>query len=134
MKIIDRCCLSSNRDDNDKIHVNEVEYAEIKEDKIPKKRKKLNFLAFLMLDKINQKHEFYSKFYTASCQPRVFCRGKKYKIERKHKIKKRDLHVGANKLSGNAISVSNFNKIKSLETVKKSSNERSKKGKNNEKI
>jgi hypothetical protein len=36
--------------------------------------------------------EYYSKFYTAAAiQPKYFCAGKKYQIERKHKIKKRDL-------------------------------------------
>lgn len=111
MKIIDRCpnCFSPKTDDSDKRHEDEVEYAEI-QDEIPKKKKKRNLLmplAFLMLsaadNRINDQRGFYSKFYTASCQPRVFCHGKKYKIERKHKVKKRDLLLG-DKLSNNAIS------------------------------
>lgn len=76
-----------------------------------KKRKKGNLfmpLAILMLNaavdkKICDQREFYSKFYTASCiQPRIFCHAKKYEIERKHKVKKRDLLN--DKLSNNAIS------------------------------
>lgn len=111
MKIIDRCpnCFSSNNDDSDKKHEDEVEYAEIGSE-IPKKKRKRNLLmplAYLMLsvadNKINDQRGFYSKFYTASCQPRVFCHGKKYKIERKHKVKKSDLLLGE-KLSNNAIS------------------------------
>lgn len=36
--------------------------------------------------------EYYSKFYTSpAVQPKYFCAGKKYEIERKHKIKKREL-------------------------------------------
>lgn len=36
--------------------------------------------------------DYYSKFYTsAAVQPKYFCAGKKYEIERKHKIKKREL-------------------------------------------
>lgn len=36
--------------------------------------------------------EYYSKFYTSTAvQPKYFCAGKKYEIERKHKIKKREL-------------------------------------------
>lgn len=36
--------------------------------------------------------DYYSKFYTsATVQPKYFCAGKKYEIERKHKIKKREL-------------------------------------------
>lgn len=111
MKIIDRCpnCFSSGSVDSDKRHENEAEYSEIR-DNIPKKKKKRNLLmplAFMMLNvadnKIKDQREFYSKFYTTSCQPRIFCHGKKYKIERKHKVKKRDLLLG-DKLSNNAIS------------------------------
>lgn len=36
--------------------------------------------------------DFYSKFYaSAAVQPKYFCASKKYEIERKHKIKKREL-------------------------------------------
>lgn len=36
--------------------------------------------------------DFYSKFYTSSsAQPKYFAAGKKYEIERKHKVKKREL-------------------------------------------
>lgn len=36
--------------------------------------------------------DFYSKFYASSAvQPKYFCAGKKYEIERKHKVKKREL-------------------------------------------
>lgn len=36
--------------------------------------------------------DFYSKFYaSAAVQPKYFCAGKKYEIERKHKVKKREL-------------------------------------------
>lgn len=36
--------------------------------------------------------EYYSKFYASTAvQPKYFCAGKKYEIERKHKIKKREL-------------------------------------------
>lgn len=112
MKVIDRCpnCFSFSRDKSDERDEDEVEYAEIQDEIPTKKKKKRNFLmplAFLMLsltdNKINDQRGFYSKFYTASCQPRVFCHGKKYKIERKHKVKKRDLLLG-DKLSNNAIS------------------------------
>lgn len=111
MKIIDQCpnCFSPKSDDSDNKREDEVDYAEI-QDEIPKKKKKRNFLtplAFLMLsiadNRISDQREFYSKFYTTSCQPRVFCGSKKYKIERKHKVKKRDLLLG-DKLSNNAIS------------------------------
>lgn len=110
MKFIDQCpnCFSPKSDDTDKRREAEAEYAEIREEIPTKKRKRnpLMPLAFLMLSvadkKINDQRGFYSKFYTASCHPRVFCHGKKYKIERKHKLKKRDLLLG-NKLSNNAI-------------------------------
>lgn len=126
MKIIDRCsnCFSSSSSADDKgknnknncknnsdgeKEVEEAEYAEIDKSKNKRKKKRnlLMPLAILMLNaadkKINDQREFYSKFYTASCiQPHVFSRGKKYVIERKHKIKKRDLR--ADKLSNNAIS------------------------------
>jgi hypothetical protein len=64
----------------------------------------LALFMFTAADKqIKDQREFYSKFYTNSCiQPRVFCRGKKYEIERKHKVKKRDLLN--DKLGNNAIS------------------------------
>lgn len=124
MKIIDRCpnCFSSNDDNNNNYDADkrmkyneeeEGEYAEILDDKSKnkaKKKKKRNLLmplAMFMLNaadkKISDQREFYSKFYTSSCiQPHVFCRGKKYEIERKHKVKKRDLLN--DKLSNNAIS------------------------------
>lgn len=125
MKIIDRCpnCFSSNDDNNNNYDADkrmkyneeeEGEYAEILDDKsknkAKKKKKKRNLLmplAMFMLNaadkKISDQREFYSKFYTSSCiQPHVFCRGKKYEIERKHKVKKRDLLN--DKLSNNAIS------------------------------
>lgn len=123
MKIIDRCpnCFSPSDDNNNNYatdkrmkHDEEAEYAEILDDKsknkAKQKKKKRNLLmplAIFMLNaadkKISDRREFYSKFYTSSCiQPRVFCHGKKYEIERKHKVKKRDLLN--DKLSNNAIS------------------------------
>lgn len=48
-------------------------------------------LVFGSYRKIND-NDFYSKFYaTAAVQPTFICAGKKYEIERKHKIKKRAL-------------------------------------------
>lgn len=95
MRIIDRCpnCISSSTDDSDET---------LSDGKSFKRREKVgrNFLtplAVLILGcdkkKLNDQCEFYySKFYTApTIQPRFFCRGKKYEIERKHKVKKRDL-------------------------------------------
>lgn len=39
-----------------------------------------------------ENRDFYSKFYaSAAIQPKYFCAGKKYEIERKHKVKKREL-------------------------------------------
>lgn len=117
MKIIDRCpnCFSSN-DGNNNYDTKEGEYDKILDYKSKnkaeerKKKKKTNLLmplAIFMLNaadkKISDERDFYSKFYTSSCiQPRIFCHGKKYEIERKHKVKKRDLLI--DKLSNNAIS------------------------------
>ncbi|CAO1373593.1 unnamed protein product [Diamesa serratosioi] len=41
-------------------------------------------------DKIKSHREYYSKFYTTA-QLKFFSAGKEYAIERKHKVKKRDL-------------------------------------------
>lgn len=90
MKIIDKCpnCISSSTDDSD----------ETLSDEKQRQKKRKNFLtplAVLLLGcdkKLNDQREFYSKFYTApTIQPRIFSRSKKYEIERKHKVKKRDL-------------------------------------------
>ncbi|KAG5678397.1 hypothetical protein PVAND_008074 [Polypedilum vanderplanki] len=91
MKIIDRCpsCLSSSSNDND------IKDAPEKRELKFAKKKLLTPLSIFILgrdNKFNDQREFYSKFYTApTIQPHLFCHGKKYKIERKHKVKKRDL-------------------------------------------
>jgi hypothetical protein len=94
MKIIDRCpsCLSSSTttDDYDSNDTHEK-----RDNKIGKRL--LSPLALLVLgcDKKFSVDQHYSRFYTASTvQPHLFCRGKKYAIERKHKVKKRDLLNG----------------------------------------
>lgn len=94
MKIIDRCpsCLSSSSDDNDI-----KDAPEKREPKIVKKKLLMPFAIFVFGrdNKFNDQREFYSKFYTApTIQPHLFCHGKKYEIERKHKVKKRDLLNG----------------------------------------
>lgn len=93
MKIIDRCpnCISSSTEESDEV-LSDEKYHKRRE-KIRKKF--LSPLAILILGcdkKLNDQREFYSKFYTApTIQPRFFCHAKKYEIERKHKVKKRDL-------------------------------------------
>jgi hypothetical protein len=99
MKLIDRCpsCFSSSSDDD---------YS----DERGKRERKISgkkLLAILILGgydkRLNDQREHYSKFYTApTIQPRLFCRGKKYEIERKHKVKKRDL-LSNSTLSNGAI-------------------------------
>jgi hypothetical protein len=65
-------------------------------DKKKKRRKKLfmpleRYAILVFGDKFSDR-DYYSKFYTsAAVQPKYFGAGKKYEIERKHKIKKREL-------------------------------------------
>lgn len=40
---------------------------------------------------INTHKNYYSKFYTSS-HPKLYYGGKKYEVERKHKVKKRELY------------------------------------------
>lgn len=90
MKIIDKCpsCISSSTEDSD----------ETLSDEKQRQHKRKNFLTPFAIfihgcdKKFKDQREFYSKFYTApTIQPRIFSRSKKYEIERKHKVKKRDL-------------------------------------------
>lgn len=90
MRLIDHCpnCFSSTSS----------EEGNSDGDKRRKRRKKLfmPFERYAILvfggDSKLSDREYYSKFYTsAAIQPKFFCAGKKYEIERKHKIKKREL-------------------------------------------
>ena len=105
MKIIDRCpnCISSSTEESDETLSDEKQYQR------QQNKKRRNFLTPFAIfingcdKKFNDQREFYSKFYTApTIQPRIFSRGKKYEIERKHKVKKRDLM--SSKLNISAIS------------------------------
>lgn len=90
MKLIDHCpnCFSSTSSD------------EGNSDGRKGKRKRKRFFhpfgryAMLIFSADSQlaDRDFYSKFYTSSsAQPKYFAAGKKYEIERKHKVKKREL-------------------------------------------
>jgi hypothetical protein len=104
MRIIDRCpnCFSSSS--SDETNSDNVDNEDIcrggKARKRDMKRKLLMPLTVLSIfgnfdTRLNDQRDYYSKFYTApTIQPRWFCRGKKYEIERKHKVKKRDLFNG----------------------------------------
>lgn len=88
MKLIENCsnCFSSTSDEGNSDGG----------DNKTKKRKKFflqfeRYAIFVFGDKFND-CEYYSKFYTSTAvQPKYFCASKKYEIERKHKIKKREL-------------------------------------------
>lgn len=90
MRFIDYCpnCFSSTSSDEGNSNG----------DKKEKKRRKTltSFERYASLvfggDNKLSDQDFYSKFYaSAAVQPRYFCGGKKYEIERKHKTKKREL-------------------------------------------
>lgn len=92
MRFIDHCpnCFSSTSSDE----------GNSDGDKRKKRRKTLfnpleRYVSALVLSGGNRKvadRDFYSKFYdSAAVQPKYFCAGKKYEIERKHKVKKREL-------------------------------------------
>lgn len=88
MRLIDHCpnCFSSTSSEEG-----------TSSDKKRKKRKKLfkpfeSYAILVFGDSKLSDREYYSKFYTSGAiQPNFFCASKKYEIERKHKIKKRDL-------------------------------------------
>lgn len=94
MRFIDQCpnCFSSTSSE-------EATSDGDKAKKKKKSRRKSLFLPFeryaLLVfggDRKISDHDFYSKFYaSAAVQPKYFCAGKKYEIERKHKVKKREL-------------------------------------------
>lgn len=88
MRLIDHCpnCFSSTSDEGNSDG-----------ERRKRKRKKLFIpfercaILFFGDNKLSDR-EYYSKFYTSTAvQPKYFCAGKKYEIERKHKIKKREL-------------------------------------------
>lgn len=92
MRLIERCpnCFSSTSSDEENSDSSDKK-------KWKEKRKKL-FLPFeryailVFGDSKISDRDYYSKFYTSTAiQPKYFCAGKKYEIERKHKIKKREL-------------------------------------------
>lgn len=90
MKFISQCpnCFTSSTDDSDETNLSDAK------NKSLRKKILLPLAVFVFgCDKrLKDQRDYYSKFYTApTIQPRCFSRGKKYEIERKHKVKKRDL-------------------------------------------
>lgn len=93
MRFIDYCpnCFSSSSSDEANVSSDVT-----KKTSSRKHRKFMKYATMVLGDSRKFSDcEYYSKFYTAAAvQPKYFCAGKKYEIERKHKIKKRDLLNG----------------------------------------
>ena len=89
MRLIDHCpnCFSSTSDEGN----SDGERKKKKRKKLFMPFERYAILVFGRDSKISDQ-DYYSKFYTSTAvQPKYFCAGKKYEIERKHKIKKREL-------------------------------------------
>jgi hypothetical protein len=88
MRLIDHCpnCLSSTSSSD------EASATPTASGAARKKRRKLFLPSLVFGDGKLDARDYYSKFYTSpAVQLKSFCAGKKYEIERKHKIKKRDM-------------------------------------------